>query len=153
MLLAYHFLFRYGSAAGGSERLKPCQSLFRTFASHSPHCLIIIPFQMHRQFSVQCIHVPKVLPIVKISLIVSVTAFYFPVMPRRPRRYLLVGNPRRRECRFKRTAFPAAPRRLSAHGSAPLPLCTAPTLQALISSPTRFRRCSAVPAPGEATSR
>lgn len=75
---------------GGSGRELLRQELLCTFPSKSSHPLTVAPFQVVFEFPVQILYACEGFPVVEISLIVSMTSFYFSILPRRSGRYQLV---------------------------------------------------------------
>ena len=82
---------RSGTEVPIAARRSDCQlfveNLNRAFIAKRSHHFVVAPFKVFFQFFIQFFNAAECFPIIKISLVVSVTAFHFPVMPRRSRRY------------------------------------------------------------------
>ena len=70
------------------------QQLSRTLVLQRPHWLVVAPNQVFCQLLVEVLQAAERLPIIEISLVVSVAAFHLPVVPGRPRRDQLVSDPK-----------------------------------------------------------
>lgn len=77
------------STFGERRKLLP-QQLNRTFPAECPHCLVIAPDQVFRKLTVEFFKTAEMLPVVKISLVISVASLYFSIVPWCPRRYQLM---------------------------------------------------------------
>ena len=57
-----------------------------TFVLQRSHGFVIVPDNMSSQLLVQIQNTPECFPIIEIPLVISMTAFYFPIVPGCPRR-------------------------------------------------------------------
>ena len=89
------------STFGTRRHLLP-QKLNRTFPAECAHCLVVAPDQMLRKLSIKFFKTAEMLPVIEISLVITVTSLYFTVMPRCSRRYQLMLYPYISEYGIKR---------------------------------------------------
>ena len=87
----------------GERREFLSKKLNRTLSAECPHCLVIAPHKMLCKFLVKLIKTFEMLPIVEVSLIVSMASFNLAVVPRRSRRYQLMLHTRLAKYGIKRT--------------------------------------------------
>ena len=73
----------------GNRRKLFLQQLNRTFPAEC-HCLMISPSQVLRNIVVEFFKTAEMLPVIKISLVISVTSLYFSILPWCHRRYQLM---------------------------------------------------------------
>ncbi len=67
------------------------QQLKRTFSTQCPNDFIIAPFKMFSEFIIELIKASKVLPVIEISSIVSISSLDFSIMPQHSWRDKLVN--------------------------------------------------------------
>ena len=76
-----------------------------TLSTQCPHRLAVAPCQVLFQLFIQFFHIRELFPIVKVSLVIPVTALDLTVVPWRPGRDQLVRDARFFQCNVKGTLF------------------------------------------------
>ena len=74
-----------GAVETKAAQLLP-EKLDRTLPAERAHGFVVAPFKMCLELFIQFFYAAKMLPIVKIPLVVAVTALHLAIVPRRSRR-------------------------------------------------------------------